>query len=246
MNDKLTLIAAIFIEAFSRQTTSNIAAVTIRAMLADDSFSVSIDNKAIRINVIDFAEDANLSFSIMSHGKNIMVRAVEQEKEDPIYRNITFAEATHALHFVLDCANNRDIEDIQPVQAVDETWGAYEVPDCGEKEFVVPEPVEKQEPDISRLDCALAWLRQHKKSIYLNAFLRKEFGLDTKVHENIVHQLVALDDEAIIAVSLKYEGDTPVKLNKTTGIFGSLDRGLHRMAYESTSTISRIVAWVKK
>jgi len=246
MNDKLTLIAAIFVEAFGRQSTNNIAAVTIRAMLADEGFSATINKNSINITVLDFSEDVNLTFSIFSHGKNIMVRAVAHECEDPIYRNVVFAEATHALHFVLDCANNRDIEDTQSNNAIDESWGAHTVPTPGEKSFDIPEPEIKEPTDRPLIECAHAWVHQHKKSIYLRPLLRKEFGITSKELSEIIKDLAALEQEAIVAVALKYEGDLPAKLNETTGIFGSLDRALHVMAYESTSKISRIRAWISK
>ncbi|AXG66655.1 hypothetical protein JA13_252 [Dickeya phage vB_DsoM_JA13] len=104
MNSKLALIAAICVEAFTKNETDNIATITVRALL--QSANITIQPNKIIFESEDFADDCAVVAELTCAGENIRIESKMYDDsfmdasdfEDA--RTVVFSEATHSLQFV--------------------------------------------------------------------------------------------------------------------------------------------------
>lgn len=111
MNDKLTLIAAIVVEAFSRTETKNIATNVVRAMLPTCKFSI-VQN-AVEIEMEDDSEEISIAISISNHEENISVTSnifYEDWNREDDTRVVVFPVASNAMQFACLQITNQTLD----------------------------------------------------------------------------------------------------------------------------------------
>ena len=114
MNSKLTLIASLFVAAFSEDKTNSIEVQTLRALIK--MCEIKITPHTIEINANDPEDDVNyaIEFSSAANG-NVCVKALQADDaifdnyDTPRKRTIVFDNSTDALYYATSVIGQFDL-----------------------------------------------------------------------------------------------------------------------------------------